>query len=221
MKIFDNLFHKKSERTSKKYLWAFTGEQQVLQALCENFPAADVLYWETLFTGGFAIFDGALRFFSVCAEPEARNVIEWNKPETWKFEYKELLNEPIWCFAEDVFGNQFCFKNDGVYWLEAETGKLERLCSTFSEWKELVDSDVDYYTGCTFARAWYDLHDADDPLTPNKILMPLTPFFCNGDFDVSNLFPMEAREAMCLRGNVAYQIKDTPDGTPIEIQFRK
>lgn len=38
-----------------------------LRELCGDFPAADTLYFEMLFNGGFAIFYGALRFFSVCA----------------------------------------------------------------------------------------------------------------------------------------------------------
>ncbi len=204
---------------SKKYHWKFTGNLSEIQALCKDFAAADALYWEFVEYGGFAIHEGALRFFSVCAEPEARNVIEWNRPETWKFEYKELLPEKLWCFAEDVFGHQFCFGENGVYWLDPETGGLEYQGETFSEWRKFIAPSIDYFTGESLAKAWHEAHDSDDPLTPDKVLMPLTLFMAGGKFEITNVFPLDAIEAMRVRGNIAYQIKDVPDGASIQIKF--
>ena len=39
--------------------------------------------------------------------PTGHNVFGWNDPDLWKKYYD--LDEKIFCFAEDLFGNQYCF----------------------------------------------------------------------------------------------------------------
>lgn len=206
-------------RPEKKYHWAFIGNLSEIQNLYKDFSGADALYWQSVSSGGYTVYDGALRLFSVCAEPESRNLMTWNHSETWKDAYQDILPKNIWCFAEDVFGNQFCFTRDGVCRLDTETGKLERLATTFSEWKTLIDSDVDFHTGLPIASAWHDAHNSDDPLTPDKVLRPVRPFVAGGEYVIANLFPVDAVEAMRFGGHFANRIKDLPDGTQIEFKF--
>lgn len=219
MSLFDCFKRKSAIRQNKIWQYPFTGNLAAMQDLCKGFSAADTLYWQSLASGWFTVYDGALRLFSVCDEPTARNVIEWNRSDNRKTTYQELLPESIWCFGEDVFGNQFCFVDDGIFWLETETGKLTRLADTFTEWKAQVDGNSSYYTGHPFASAWHDAHDTDNPLTPDKVLRPITPFAAGSKYKTANLFPVDATEAMRFGGNLANQIKNLPDGTKIKLQF--
>ena len=49
---------------------------------------------------------------------------EWNSDALWRHEYGEMVDGCLF-FAEDVFGGQFCVKDDAIYNFDPETGGLE------------------------------------------------------------------------------------------------
>ena len=50
---------------------------------------------------------------------------------------------------------------------------------------------------------------------PGERLVPKVPFVLGGEFDVSNLHPLDSVKAMRFYGNLAVQIRDAPDGTRV------
>jgi hypothetical protein len=181
------------------------------------FSGVDFLYREVLDIGGIHAYSRALRVFGLTNCSEAKNIIWWNEPETWKAEYKGFFDN-IWAFAEDIFGNQFVFYKNGIGWLEVETGAIRPICKTFSEWIGILLKDVNYYTGSSLAESWQKSHHTE-PLNGMYHLCPIKPFVCGGKYDINNVFRCDAKENLSLKAEIAQQIHKLPEGTEIRINL--
>jgi hypothetical protein len=69
---------------------------------------------------GLVGFQGALRVFGL-SDGELPSVFSWNDSQKWRTEYRGL-DEGLFFFAEDAFGNQFAFCEGRVVRFLAETG---------------------------------------------------------------------------------------------------
>jgi hypothetical protein len=96
---------------------------------------------------------------------------------------------------------------------DPETAELQPVAHDIGGWIDAVLSDYRSLTGYSLAHAWQSQHG---PLSASKRLLPKIPFVLGGSYDISNLFEEDAVQGMKVRGNVAVQIRDLPDGTPIE-----
>jgi len=195
----------------------YTSELELALSTIEKYPGVDDVYRKVLSKGGFHAFSRSLRVFGLTQHNDAKNILWWNEPTTWKFEYRDFLKE-VWSFAEDVFGNQFLFDLNGLFWLNNETGELTYLCDTFSQWLSIIKKDILYYTGAKFALDWHKIHP-DEILTGKFYLCPIIPFVCGGDYDVKNLFRYDALKCLSLKADFARQIKNLPNGTQIKFTF--
>jgi len=139
----------------------------------------------------------------------------WNSPELWRHEYGTLA-EGLFFFAEDVFGNQFCFREGSVSLFDAETGDAEEVAKSLAEWAERILSEADVLTGHAFLRRW---EATNGPLKRGARLVPRIPFVLGGAYDLPNLVQMRAVDGMRFRGNLARQIRDLPDGSQIEFRI--
>jgi hypothetical protein len=66
-----------------------------------------------------------------------------------------------------------------------------------------------------FARAF---QDAEGPLLPDQRLVPLQPFVGGGDYGFENLSVKDAAAAMRIRGPIAQQLRDLPEGSTIRLR---
>jgi hypothetical protein len=87
--------------------------------------------------------------------------------------------------------------------------------SALHEWAQKVVADVELITGYPVGRKWQSAHGA---LATGHRLVPKKPFVLGGDYQIKNLYSCEAVAGMRARGNLARQIADVPDGTPIKYQ---
>ena len=185
--------------------------------LIHDFPSVDDEYKECLSRGEMYAFSKSLRIFGLTNDSEARNILKWNNPDTWKSWYKGFFTD-VWSFAEDVFGFQYLFDRNGVVQLNIETGELQSLCKTFSEWIHLILKETKFYTGYPIAERWNETHP-DEIITGKLHLCPIIPFVCGGNYDMENLFLLDALKCLSLKADIARQIKDLPDGTQIKFNF--
>lgn len=204
LRIADKIYDRKYEATN-------------ILSIIKNYPAADKAYEEVLNIGGIHVFCRSLRIFGLSEHDEALNIQLWNDKSTWKDGYRVFFTE-AWSFAEDVFGNQYLFNKNGVEWLDIETGKLTYLCKTFSDWLQMIEEETDYYTGSSISNCWNQTHP-EEAITGEYHLCPIKLFVCGGEYEIDNLFRTEAKEHMEMMASIANQIKDLPDGTPIEFTF--
>jgi hypothetical protein len=161
---------------------------------------------------GFYAFESALCVFPVARSDAAYDIATWNAPSLWKQDY-ELFPENCLCFAESIFGEQFCLLDGAVFRFDPETGDFERLCRSIEEWAEAILNDFNSLTGYPLAHAWQVRNGA---LAPKHRLIARIPFVCGGEFAAENLAAIETAQGMRSRANLARQIRDVPYGGKIE-----
>ena len=164
---------------------------------------------------GFYAFESALHVFASGDQRAAGDSLEaWNAPTTWRAGYDGLADGFVF-FAEDVFGSQFAIRNERVYVFDPETGSAEPMASSVEDWADQLLSDYEVLTGFPLAHRW---QQANGPIPAGQRLVPKIPFVLGGDFEISNVYLVDAREGMRLRSELAVQIRDLPDGA--QVQYR-
>jgi hypothetical protein len=161
---------------------------------------------------GFYAFESALCVFPAAPSDKAYDIAAWNAASLWKQNY-ELFPENCLCFAESVFGEQFCLLDGSVFRFDPETGDFERLCRSIEDWAEAILNDFNRLTGYPLARDW---QARNGPLPSKHRLTARIPFVCGGEYAVENLAAIEATQGMRSHANLARQIRDAPDGGKIQ-----
>lgn len=162
---------------------------------------------------GFFCFESSLHFFPASEGASGIPALQkWNEMHTWKFKYKDELLSRAFCFAEDVFGQQFVEKDDHVMSFDPETGEFEIIASSIDDFVRAVLNDYNVLTGYSLGHEWQAIYGR---LKPSQRLVPKIPFVAGGEFIVSNLYSMDRIESMKMRGELACQIRNLPDGAKI------
>lgn len=161
---------------------------------------------------GFYALESALHVFPTRSSQEEIGLDDWNENTLWRNDYKGLADGCLF-FAEDVFGGQFCIKNNHIYTFDPETGALAYLADDIEGWAKAIISDYDVLTGYSLAHQW---QKQNDQLPAKKRLLPKLPFVAGGRFVLDNLYLADAGEGMRFRADIANQIKGLPDGAQIK-----
>ena len=164
---------------------------------------------------GFYAFELALRVFSSRNSECSIGIKEWNCKSLWAANYKHLVDDCLF-FAEDVFGGQFCIKDNAIYSFDPETGDLEQMATSIDEWAKIILEDYDYWTGYSLAHEWQEING---PLGHEIRLIPKIPFVCGGEFEIENLTNINSITSMKSRANLAMQILNSPDGSEISFHI--
>ena len=159
---------------------------------------------------GFYAFESALH---VLPHSEDRGLESWNAPALWRDAYADLADGYLF-FAEDLFGGQFCLRGEEVGTFDPETGEFEAMANDLEGWAREILADYEVLTGHPLAQAWQRQHG---PLPAGQRLLPKMPFVAGGEYELSNLYPLDAVEGMRFRAELARQIRDAPDGAQIRI----
>ncbi|WP_252512313.1 SMI1/KNR4 family protein [Acinetobacter bereziniae] len=166
---------------------------------------------------GFYAFESALHVFPATTSDMEIDIFEWNDIDLWKKEYDQNLSNVIF-FAEDIFGVQFCLKDNKIFTFDPETGDYEYLADSLEEWAEKILLDYDILTGASLAHEWQVLHGN----IPNGMrLLPKKPFVLGGDYTLENMYLEDSIKGMKYRACIANQIKNLHDGTEIRINIQE
>jgi len=187
-----------------------------LGALSEEIPhvegkLADDLCELLTMRNGFYAFEGALHVFPTRTLGHEVGLRDWNDESDWRSEY-DGMDSGLFFFAEDVFGGQFAISDGGIYTFDPETAETECIARSIEEWCDTLLNDYEVLTGYPLAAAW---QRENGPLRAGHRLIPKVPFVAGGEFGLANLMVVEASKGMKLRGNLARQIRDLPDGAQI------
>jgi hypothetical protein len=159
---------------------------------------------------GFLAFESALLVRG--AGPGALGLAAWNSDAGWRPAFGGMA-DGVFFFAEDVFGCQWGVAGEDVVAFDPETGETVPFAETVTEWAGMVVDDRDYLTGYPAARDWQRAHG---PLPLGHRLVPAVPFVLGGEYEPANLVAVDAYDGMRLRGRMAVQLKDIPDGALVE-----
>jgi hypothetical protein len=164
---------------------------------------------------GAFLYDYALRILPSHDCELSYGLSSWNSKELWKFTYARIPPD-LFCFADDVFGNQFALLGDAIVVFQCETGDIEFLASTFEEFAGRVILDSDYLTGRSILNSW---RKANGRLLPRDKLVARRPFVLGGEYTAQNLAAVESARSMRIRGPIASKISELPDGAILEIEI--
>ena len=164
---------------------------------------------------GFYAFEAALHVFGAGSGVVGGSIETWNSDGLWRTAYGGLA-EGFHFFAEDIFGAQFAVRGNEVFTFDPETAETVRIASSIEDWAEQVAGNYRTLTGFPIAHAW---QQANGAIEPGCRLVPKRPFVLGGDFTVANVYMLDSVEGMRVRGELALQIRDLPDGTKIRYRI--
>lgn len=180
-----------------------------------NFSLINVLIELLSKRNGFYGFESALHVFPFESTDLEIGLLDWNKHPLWIDDYKDLAKDAVY-FAEDIFGGQFCIKQDGIYLFEPETGRFDFISNDLNQWCDNILKDYNFLTGYSLAHTW---QKENGRIPAGYRLMPKIPFVLGGEFSIDNLYMESSLSAMKIRANIALQIRDIPDGEQIKISI--
>ncbi|MDB5335767.1 MAG: hypothetical protein JWN70_1386 [Planctomycetaceae bacterium] len=165
-------------------------------------------------SNGFVAFESALRVRGQF--PGEGGLHWWNEGNTWRSSFGGMT-DGAYFFAEDIFGNQFGLRGQEVVSFDPEVGESAHIASSLDSWAEQLLMNFELLTGYPLAHAW---QRAFFPLQLGSRLVPITPFVLGGEFAVDNLRVVTDVAGMRSRAALAVQIRDLPDGTPIQLDVQ-
>jgi hypothetical protein len=133
-------------------------------------------------------------------------------------EYGDITNGLV-SFAQDLFGNQFCFDTAGnnIVFLDVETGGKDVIARDFSSWVDALQERLHYFTGINVLEEWV----LNDQLKFDQRLCPKVPFVMGGEFKVNNLYASSFPNSIRAYANIARQVYNLPEGTPVKLNIGK
>jgi hypothetical protein len=140
---------------------------------------------------------------------ELRKAWAWLLPEPF---------EPLLCSAlGDVFLE---IDTRGVYWLNTSTGTISRVATSREEFQALLSTESanDFFLPNLISQ----LRAKGKTLGPGQCYsFVILPIFAEGQYEVSNLYPVAAKEHFSLTGEIHAQLANTRDGTKVEMKTVK
>lgn len=163
---------------------------------------------------GFYAFESALHVFPLTPDSNA-GLEGWNAGPLWRDVYQDLA-EGLLCFAEDAFQDRFCLskQQNGVLRFCAETGHAVLMAGSVETWAGAILSGHERETGWPIVHGW---QAKNGPLPPGKRLMPKTPFFLGGEYEIENLWAGDSVEGIRLKADLAIQTRHLPDGAQVKL----
>src|SRR5882672_10396448 len=159
---------------------------------------------------GFFAFESALHVFPL-GFGEGLDLESWNSWSLWRSEY-EGLPADLFFFAEDGFGHQFAIHRSSLVLFDPETGTTIDFAPTLEIWAERILDDYELLTGYPLIHGWQQKHG---PILADHRLSPRIPFVLGGEYSLANLYLSNSVALMRFGASLAQQIRNLPDGTPI------
>lgn len=163
---------------------------------------------------GFFAYNAGVHVFRAGDEGVGYDVLSWNSTELWKATYQGLADD-FFCFGQDILGTQFAVYQDQVVAFDPEDATHKVIGPTLGDWAEWLAKDQDVNATNGLAHAW---QKANGALAPHERLLPKQLIILGGEVAFDNLIVSDAAKAMRVRGPIAKQIHDVPDGTRIRIE---
>lgn len=163
---------------------------------------------------GFFAYNAGVQVYRAGDEGAGYDVLNWNSTQLWKSHYDGLADD-FFCFGQDVLGTQFAVYQDQVVAFDPEDATHKVIGPTLADWAAWLAEDQDVNATNGLAHAW---QKANGALAPNERLLPKQLIILGGAVAFENLAVSDAAKAMRVRGPIAKQIHDAPDGTRVRIE---
>jgi hypothetical protein len=187
-------------------------ERDLIKAKSYSFIPEDYRKFLMASNGGY-FFKSSLHLFGLSEEHPYHDILSLNTfiQDT----YKDLASDLVF-FGEDLFGNLFAVNNKDYLFFNIETAERKVLASSFAEWEQVINSDIDYFTG----RRLVPNDPSKEKLSEGYRYCVKMPIILGGDYNHNNLTVRKADENLKFNASIAQQVHDLPDGTKFEIKFK-
>jgi hypothetical protein len=164
---------------------------------------------------GFVQFGGGLHVRGACRQPAWHSLRDaWLGEYAFHRLYPDVPAEDI-PFAEDCLGDQFLLHEGKVWRLAAETGELEPLGVSLTEFLDKAQADPVEYLSLD---PLLQFQQGGGCLEPGQLLAAYPPFCTKQAAEGVTLAAVEAEEQRRFLADFAAQIRDLPDGGEIEFE---
>jgi hypothetical protein len=166
--------------------------------------------------GGY-FFHGALHLLGACDAPPWHGLAAWNGRELWRDAYGELTEGMVF-FAEDAFGDQYGYSGHGgeVVCFEAELGRVAPIAPHFVAFLEMILEGAESLLPVALVQ---DQARLGRGAPPGGQLYAFPPLATVEARDGVSIGPVDAVEAMRVRGQLARQIGHLAPGTQVRIDI--
>lgn len=195
----------------------YSGEPDFLLLSKYKHQVKDKDYFDFLIesnNGGF-YYNQSLHVYSYSHNREFNDIEYVNR--ILQEQYADMAKGLV-AFAQDLFGNQFCFDTahgNRIVFLNTETGRKEDIAEHFMGWLNVIYQHFGYYIGLTLMNEWR----AGNSFAFNQRLTPKIPFISSGDFTVRNLTAANFPSYLESYATIARQVHHFPEGTTVKIAF--
>jgi hypothetical protein len=163
---------------------------------------------------GFVAFDGGFHLRGICEEPAWHSLLAaWHGEEALHRLFPALLDSDV-PFAEDCMGDQFVLRDSVVHRLAAETGVLQPMSLSWSQFFAALLAD---------AFAFLQLHPLvqfqreGGHLEPGQLLNAYPPFITKEAADGVSLAAVPAHERIHFLSDFARQLASAGEGEQFRI----
>jgi hypothetical protein len=145
-----------------------------------------------------------------------------------KVDQADLLSCWQWKLKDEMrilmitnLGDLFLEGTDGyIYRLLTDGGEMIKIANSKSEFEDLLkeEKNIDNWL---LPLLMEKLINADLTLKENEVYSPIKMAILGGNYDVSNFLPTDMSVHFAFTGQISEQVKDLPDGTPVNIKITK
>ncbi|MEM8671971.1 MAG: T6SS immunity protein Tdi1 domain-containing protein [Planctomycetota bacterium] len=132
--------------------------------------------------------------------------------EEWRWLVPETMSPVVVSALGDLFLRD---QDDSIHWLDTGTGQLSRVADSPNEFKQLMQQP-------DHANEWFIPQLIGDLIESGAVLGTGECYSCDvppglgGEFTVDNVKPTDIRVHFSMFGQIFFQTKDLPPGTPID-----
>jgi hypothetical protein len=166
-------------------------------------------------TNGFIWFGGGLHVRGACREPRWHSLrAAWEGEAAFHVLYPAVRTDDV-PFGEDCMGDQFLIRDGSVWKLAAETGDMEDLGLTLTQFFERAEADpIDTLGMEPLVR----FNEDGGTLRADQLLAVAPPYCLTTDGE-RDLRAIPADERRLFLADLAAHIRDLPDGAWIEFKI--
>lgn len=167
---------------------------------------------------GFIAFDGAFHVRGIAAEPVWHSIGAAWKGERALHRLFPVLSPNDVPFGQDALGDQFIFRDDHVFRLQAETGDVQATGMDIQDFlRALVDTPEEQLP-LGFVRRF---HEEGGVLLPGQLLSVYPPLCTKESASGVSLRAISADERIEFLASFARHIANLPDRSRVELRVDK
>jgi hypothetical protein len=164
---------------------------------------------------GCVAYRGAVHVRGACLDPAWHSLrAACEGPTAFPVLYPALSPDDV-PFAEELFGDQFILRDGRVLRLTAETGDLEGTAESVEAWFEQLLEDVAGLLGYEPSAA---LARVGGKLGAGQLVSVFPPLVVDAGEQPRSFRAIDALDCRGALAAFARQIRDLPDGAPVEIK---